>query len=62
MQHAEQLEARLAQRLHEAAERRVSHLDQIRERAAISKEDREACPPMSPKQHKGVPQLPSWST
>lgn len=53
-QHAQQLEARLAQRLHEAAQRRVSHLDQIRERAAISKEDRDTCPPMSPKHHKGT--------
>ena len=48
VQHAQQLEARLLQRLQEAAQRRVSHLDQIRERAAIGKEEKEACPPMSP--------------
>ena len=48
MQHAQQLEARLALRLQEAAQRRIIHLDQIRERAAISKEEKEACPPMSP--------------
>ncbi|DBA76621.1 TPA: hypothetical protein ACH3X2_008668 [Trebouxia sp. C0005] len=53
-EHVQQLEARLALRLQEAAQRRVSHLDQIKERAAISKEEKEACPPMSPpKTHRG---------
>lgn len=56
VQHAQQLEARLALRLQEAAQRRVIHLDQIRERAAISKEEKEACPPMSPpKTYRGHP-------
>ncbi len=55
LQHVQQLEARLALRLQEAAQRRVSHLDQIKERAAISKEEKEACPPMSPpKTHRGL--------
>ncbi|KAL3152179.1 hypothetical protein ABBQ32_001270 [Trebouxia sp. C0010 RCD-2024] len=54
-EHTQQLEARLSQRLQEAAQRRVSHLHQIRERAAISKEEKEACPPMSPpKTHRGA--------
>ena len=48
VQHTQQLEARLSQRLQEAAQRRVSHLHQIRERAAIGKEEKDACPPMSP--------------
>ncbi|KAL0033380.1 hypothetical protein WJX77_006860 [Trebouxia sp. C0004] len=53
-EHVQQLEARLTLRLQEAAQRRVSHLDQIKERAAISKEEKEACPPMSPpKTHRG---------
>ena len=61
LQHAQQLEARLALRLQEAAQRRVTHLDQIRERAAISKEEREACPPMSPlKTAKGRLHCASW--
>ncbi len=55
LQHVQQLEARLALRLQEAAQRHVSHLDQIKERAAISKEEKEACPPMSPpKTHRGL--------
>lgn len=58
LQHAEQLEARLAQRLHEAAQRRVSHLDQIRERAAISKDDRDTCPPMSPRHIRTAAEMP----
>ena len=54
MQHAQQLEARLSQRLQEAAQRRVTHLHQIRERAAIGKEEKDACPPVSPpKTHRG---------
>lgn len=54
VQHTQQLEARLSQRLQEAAQRRVSHLHQIRERAAIGKEEKDSCPPMSPsKVHRG---------
>ena len=48
-QDMEARQARLALRLREAALRRVTHLEQIRDRAAISKEEREACPPLSPR-------------
>ncbi len=49
LQDVEARQARLALRLRDAALRRVSHLEQIRDRAAISKEEREACPPLSPR-------------
>ncbi|KAK9829067.1 hypothetical protein WJX72_003735 [[Myrmecia] bisecta] len=45
---AERRQHRLASRLREAGMRRLSHLDQIRDRAAISKDERDSCPPMSP--------------